>query len=134
MAWNRFLDSPLWGSGFAREATEKFGLYDIGIAGNVLPTHSDMLDLLANGGLLGLALFAGGFLLIGRLAWRRLLHPALAARPQARHAHALALLTLAALVTSCFNPILLHPPMAALAWANAGMLLGLALRAPPGRA
>jgi O-antigen ligase len=131
-AWQRFLDSPLWGSGFAREATEKFGLFDTGIAGNVLPTHSDVLDLLANGGILGFSLYLAGLAMIAALAWRRLLRPALGERPQARYGHALALLVLAALLTSCFNPILLQPPMAALAWANLGMLLGLALRAPPG--
>jgi O-antigen ligase len=142
-AWQRFLDSPLWGSGFAREATEKFTLYDIGIARNMLPTHSDQLDLLANGGLAGYGLFAAGVLMIAVRAWRRLLRPAHIARPEARYGHALALLSLAALLTSCFNPILLQPPMAALAWSNLGMLLGLALRAeepphgrgsaPPGR-
>ena len=128
-AWQRFLDSPLWGSGFAREATEKFTLYDIGIARNMLPTHSDQLDLLANGGLAGYGLFAAGILMIAVLAWRRLLRPAHIARPEARYGHALALLSLAALLTSCFNPILPQPPMAALAWSNLGMLLGLALRA-----
>jgi O-antigen ligase len=134
-AWQRFLDSPLWGSGFMREAAEKFSLYNIGIAGNVLPTHSDFLDLLANGGLVGFSLFLLGLGMIFARAWRELLRPAQIARPEARYGHALALLVLAALLTSCFNPILLQPPMAALAWSNLGMLLGLALRAasPPPR-
>jgi len=128
-AWDRFLDSPLWGSFFAREATEKFRLYDIGIARNVLPTHSDLLDLLANGGLLGFGLCALGVLAIAAVAWRRLLRPALIGRAEAPYGHALALLSLAAIATSAFNPILLQPPMAALAWGNLGMLLGLSLRA-----
>jgi hypothetical protein len=133
-AWERFLDSPLVGSWFAREAAEKFTLFDVGIAGNILPTHSDVLDLLANGGLLGFGLCAAGILAIAVLAWRRVLRPALIERPEARYAHTLALLSLAAILTCAFNPILLQPPMAALAWSNLGMLLGLSLRAagPPG--
>ncbi len=134
-AWDRFLESPLWGAWFARAAAEKFTLYEIGIAGNVLPTHSDVLDLLANGGALALGLCAAGVLAIAALAWRRLLRPEAIERPEAAYAHALALLSLAAMLTCAFNPILLQPPMAALAWSNVGMLLGLSLRAnaPPGR-
>jgi O-antigen ligase len=127
-AWNRFLESPLWGSLFTREAVEKFTLFDVGVAGNMLPTHSDLLDVLANGGLLAAGLIALGLGRIALLAWRRVLRPALIDRPEAPYAHALALMSLAALVTSWFNPILLQPQMAALAWANLGMLLGLALR------
>jgi hypothetical protein len=128
-AWNRFLDSPLWGSLFTREAVEKFTLFDVGIAGNMLPTHSDLLDVLANGGLLAAGLIALGLGRIALLAWRRLLRPSLVERPEAPYGHALALMSIAALVTCWFNPILLQPQMAALAWANLGMLLGLALRA-----
>ena len=127
-AWQRFLASPLWGNGFTNEATEKFTLYSIGVAGNVLPTHSDVLDVLSNGGLLAAVLAAAGLIAIARLAWRRLLHPGALARPEAPYAHALALMSLAALAVCAFNPILLQPPMAALAWSNLGLLLGLALR------
>jgi O-antigen ligase len=129
LAWERFLESPLWGSWYSREGAEKFTLYDIGIARNTLPTHSDVLDILANGGALGFGLCAAGLLLIAVLAWRRLLRPALIEAPEARYAHTLALLSLAAILTCAFNPILLQPPMAALAWSNLGMLLGLSLRA-----
>jgi len=41
-------------AGFAHEAAEKFTLFrSRRSARNMLPTHSDLLDLLANGGLLG---------------------------------------------------------------------------------
>ena len=134
-AWGRFLDSPIWGSWFTREAVEKFTLFDVGVAGNMLPTHSDLLDLLANGGLLAFVLVAGGIGAIMVLAWRRVLRPAMIDRPEAVYGHALALLSIAAITTCWFNPILLQPQMAALAWANLGMLLGLSLRAgePPER-
>jgi len=133
-AWQRFLDSPLVGSWFAREAAERFTLFDVGVAGNILPTHSDVLDLLANGGLLAASLCAAGLLAIAVRAWQRLLRPAFIERPEACYAHTLALMTLAALVTCAFNPIMLQPPLAALAWSNLGMLLGLSVRkaGPPG--
>jgi O-antigen ligase len=136
-AWERFLDSPLWGDWFAREAVNKFTLFDVGIAHNMLPTHSDLLDLLASGGLLAFGLFLGGIAAIGLHAWRRLLHPAAIDRPEAAYAHALALMSLAAIVVCAINPILLQPQMAALVWSNLGVLLGLSLRAeglPPGGA
>lgn len=132
-AWQRFLDSPLWGSWFAREAAEKFTLYEIGIARNVLPTHSDLLDLLANGGLLGFGLAAGGVCAILLSAWRSLLRPAPIGSRAAAYGHTLVLMSLAAILTCAFNPILLQPSLAALVWTNLGMLLGLSLRAP-GRA
>ena len=130
-AWDRFLESPLWGSWFAREAVDKFTLFEVGVSGNMLPTHSDILDLLANGGLLAFGLFIGGFCAIAAHAWRRLLRPAAIERPEAAYAHALALMSLSALVVCAFNPILLQPQMAALVWSNLGVLLGLSLRARP---
>jgi O-antigen ligase len=130
-AWERFLESPLWGTLFAHEAAERFTLYDIGIAGNVLPTHSDLLDLLANGGVLVFGLAAAGVCAIAAAAWRSLLRPRLIDSPAAVYGHTLALMSLAAILTCAFNPILLQPSMAALVWSNLGMLLGLSLRTNP---
>ena len=134
-AWERFLDSPLWGDWFAREAVDKFTLFDVGVSHNMLPTHSDLLDMLANGGLLAFGLFIGGIAAIALHAWRRLLNPAALGRPEAAYAHALALMSISAVVVCAINPILLQPQMAALVWSNLGVLLGLSLRAeslPPG--
>lgn len=127
-AWERFTDSPLWGTGFATESVEKFTLYTIGIAKNVLPTHSDVLDLLANGGIIAILLLVLGLLRVGRIAGRRLLRPGLLDHPWAPYGHTLALMSLAAVITYAFNPILLQPSMAYILWTNLGMLLGLSLR------
>ncbi|OGA65814.1 MAG: hypothetical protein A3G83_09995 [Betaproteobacteria bacterium RIFCSPLOWO2_12_FULL_68_20] len=126
-AWDRFADSPWWGTGFAVESVEKFTGFTIGIAGNVLPTHSDVLDIAAHGGLAAVLLWALGLWRVGALAHRALLRPAQLDHPWAAQAHTLALLSLAAVLTYAFNPILLQPSMAALVWTNLGMLLGLAL-------
>ena len=127
-AWHSFTDSPLWGSMFAAEAVRKFTLYAIGIAGNLLPTHSDILDLLANGGLLGIVLWALGLAMIARAALRGPLAPRRLAAPEAPYAHALAMISLAAVVTYAFNPILLQPALSFLVWTCLGLLYGIARR------
>jgi len=127
-AWRSFTDSPLWGSMFAAEAVRKFTLYTIGIARNMLPTHSDVLDLLANGGLVGIMLWALGLAMIARAAARDALAPRLRGAPEAPYAHALAMISLAAIVTYAVNPILLQPALAFLVWTCLGLLLGVALR------
>ncbi|MDA8107279.1 MAG: hypothetical protein M0015_01450 [Betaproteobacteria bacterium] len=126
-AWERFTGSPLFGTLFAAEAVHKFTLYSIGIARNRLPTHSDVLDLLANGGVLGVSLWALGLARIARVSARELLAPRFLGRPEAPYGHALAMISIAGILTYAFNPILLQPPKAFLLWASLGLLLGLAL-------
>lgn len=129
-AWERFTKSPMWGTLFVAEAVEKFTLYDIGIARNVLPTHSDVMDLLAHGGSIAIVLWALGLMRIAWVSFRNLLRPRLVSHPLAPYGHALALMSLAGVITYAFNPILLQPSMAYLLWTNLGLLLGLSLRAP----
>jgi len=127
-AWRRFTASPLWGTLFTAEAVRKFTPFSIGIAHNLLPTHSDVLDLLANGGILGVGLWALGLGRIARVAAREALAPRLLDQPEAPYAHALAMISIAGVTTYAFNPILLQPPKAFLLWACLGLLLGAALR------
>jgi hypothetical protein len=129
-AWERFTKSPVWGTLFVAEAVEKFSLYDIGIARNVLPTHSDIMDLLAHGGSIALLLWALGLIRIGWVCFKNLLRPKFLSDPLAPYAHTLALMSIAGVITYAFNPILLQPSMAYLLWTNLGLLLGLSLRAP----
>jgi hypothetical protein len=129
LAWQRFVDSPLWGTLFAVEAVGKFTLYSVGDTENLLATHSDLLDILANGGVIGAALWAYGLWRIARAAYSSVLRPQFLDRAWAPHAHALAVMSAAGVVTYIFNPILLQPSMAYLLWTNLGLLAGLALRA-----
>lgn len=128
LAWERFHEAPLWGTWFAVEAVEKFTLYETGVSKNLLATHSDVLDLLANGGLVAFGLWAWGIARVARAAAGDALAPRNLERPWAPHAHTLALMSLAGVATYAFNPILLQPAMAWLIWANLGLLAGLALR------
>lgn len=128
-AWHRFVESPLWGTLFTGEAAEKFSLYTIKSSDNMLPTHSDVMDLLAHGGIVAVLLWASALARIARMAVRNLLGPRFLDYPWAPYAHVLALMSLAAVITYAFNPILLQPSMAYLVWTNLGLLLGICLRA-----
>ncbi len=139
-ALDRFTESPLWGTLFAVEAVEVFPLYSIGVANNLLATHSDVLDLLANGGLIGAGLWLLALARVARVVQTNLLAPQLRDDPRVPYAHALIVMSAAGVVTYAFNPILLQPAMAYLLWTNLGLLVGLALSAasaepaPGGRA
>jgi O-antigen ligase len=128
-AWDKFLASPLWGTGFAEPGTEKFSGFDTGVANNVLPTHSDILDIMAQGGLLGLMLWLWGLLRVARLAWRTILNPHNLDHPLAPYGHMLACMSLAAVLAYAFNPIFLQPAKSMLLWTNLGFLVGISLLA-----
>jgi hypothetical protein len=113
IAWSKFLHSPLWGTGFAGEAVSYFGLYNVGMGTQFLPTHSDILDILANGGLIGAVLWLLTVLNIPvffMAAWRRL-----AQKDQVRNEAGwrcvlvLATYQMGAVITYAVNPPLINP-------------------------
>jgi O-antigen ligase len=57
IAWGKFIKSPIWGNGFTGETVSYFGLYKVDMATSYLPTHSDIIDIMANGGAIGLFLW-----------------------------------------------------------------------------
>jgi O-antigen ligase len=126
-AWQKFVSSPIWGTGFSAQATEKFTAYKINSAQGNLSTHSDIMDLSAQGGIIALCLWLWGYLRVARIS----LHNALTGlRPRddlRAAAHCLACMSLASIVVYAFNPIMLQPPKALLMWGQFGMLLGIAL-------
>jgi hypothetical protein len=131
LAWDKFLDSPLWGSLFTGSSVAKFPLYEIASsAGGVLPTHSDVMDLLSFGGVLAIALWLYGLFLVARAGNRSLLNPTTYEHPWTPYAHTLAVMSLAAIISYSFNPILAQPGLAFFVWSNLGLLLGLSMRAP----
>ncbi len=121
-AWYQFLKSPIWGhaylEGSGEEYVENFRVMNI-------PTHSDVLDILKHGGLIGLSLFIWGyakiFLVLNKaVALARgdgVLHPYFV---WMRFFH------ITALITFSINPLLVRGPYLVVLWANLGMACGLA--------
>lgn len=126
-AWERFVASPAWGSGFTAAGTEAFTGFDTGVANNILPTHSDILDILANGGLVGFGLWLWGMLRVAKLAYSSVLDSRNATHPLAPYGHMFACMSIAAIPTYAFNPLLLQPAKSMLLWANLGFLVGISL-------
>lgn len=137
-ALDKFTDSPLIGNAFTGPATERFELFQVSVSrSNVLPTHSDPLDILANGGVAYSLLFLYG-------AWKLLWLMACAvyraeADPELRPPYAAALHTslvtfMSGIIVFSFNPVLTQPNSALVFWAATGVGLGLALRTPAAQA
>jgi O-antigen ligase len=130
IAWDKFLQSPVWGQAFLKAASEEFTAYQVGVATQVLPSHSDLLDILANGGMIGSLLWFGGVAGVAVLAYRKILAPVKQGHRWSSFAHTLALCSLGAILVYAFNPVLTAvPPVAYFVWLNLGLLAGLALRA-----
>lgn len=130
MAWEKFLSSPAWGSLFAETPIIKFKLYFIGLADNKLPTHSDILDMLAHGGVLGFALFLAAIALPLRSGFKALHQKTTGASdPAARAAiHGMLGVVVAGIICMAFNPLLLNYVMGSLFWLFQGLLYGLSHR------
>jgi O-antigen ligase len=129
IAWRRFLDSPLWGTGFTGSSVNYFTLYKTGLRTQNLPTHSDILDMLAHGGVFAIALW---LLTLGRLArimgdaYRVLTMPGWGADDTRwRRVWMLGVMQLCALVTYAVNPPLVSPVHAFWIWGSAGLMWAL---------
>jgi O-antigen ligase len=129
IAWRRFLDSPLWGTGFTDSSVVYFELYRVATRVQTLPTHSDILDLLAHGGLIA-------FTLWGLTVWRLFSISMAAARQLAsapagdpnrswRWLFVLGLVQLGALITYAVNPPMINPVHAYWMWGAAGVMWAL---------
>lgn len=126
MAWNRFLESPVWGTFFSGSPVQKFTLYDTGVARNLLPTHSDVLDLLAHGGVIAVALWLLAHWLLVRAVWIHILRRRGDLDPHViALGHTLLCMTLLGAVTYSFNPLLQNPARAMVIWGQFGLLAGL---------
>jgi len=124
MAFNKFKASPIWGVLFTKASVQLFDQFTVYAGTQSLPTHSDPLDILANGGVIAAALWLGGILprlksaffdvvVVGReLSWSdELVH------------QAFFLIVLLALVVCMFNPIHNIPNLATANWLAFGCLL-----------
>lgn len=137
IAWNKFLESPVWGSGFTDASVIYFQLFKVAQETQYLPTHSDPLDLLAHGGLIAAVLW---LLVVRRqfvIAW--FAGRELATRPSGvdltrhRWLAMLALMQIGAIVNYSFNPVMINPVYAYWMWGSAGVMWALyqEIVAPP---
>lgn len=125
-AWNNFLESPIWGSSFTEPATQRFKGFQILAARGILATHSDVLDLAAQGGMIALILWLWSYLRIGRVSLQHTLRGRVKDDVHAA-AHTFACMSLGGIIVYAFNPILLQPAKALLHWSQIGLLLGITL-------
>jgi hypothetical protein len=128
-AVSKFLESPVYGTVFAAPATERFELFDVmSSVSNVLPTHSDPLDILAHGGLLFTALFAYGIWKILRVMFSAISTASGSSAEECLPAlHACAAVFICGLMTMLFNPVMTQPNSALMLWTTTGIGVGLAL-------
>ena len=129
IAWRAFLDSPLWGTAFTDASVVYFRLFQVATSTQYLPTHSDLLDLLAHGGVV-----AGALWLL--FAWRQWVILWFAGRVLAlrnqqgdlapyRWLGVLALIQAGALITYAINPVMISPVYAYWIWGSAGVMWAL---------
>jgi len=124
IAWRDFLASPVWGHAYLTGSGEDF---KSGHSLLYIPTHNDVLDILKHGGLIGLALFAWGYIAIFYT-----LNRAIAATRADTVWNAFFVgarfFQVTALITFSLNPLLLKGPFLIVIWGTLGLALGLALR------
>lgn len=125
-AWNKFQNSPVFGTGFTGPAAERFDLFTVSSTTQILPTHSDPLDILANGGLLGIILWAAIYVTLAKRWFRIVLMPERLGDPAIQpYLHTLFCVTFSGFFVCAFNPILNTPNLAWAYWAIVGALIAL---------
>jgi hypothetical protein len=127
LALERFAEGPLYGDAFASSSLLELWLYGGAVYDkHTALTHSDFMDMLAHGGVIGLLLFLGALYVPLRLAVPHLFRE----RDRRRRAalHGLTVVFLGGILVMMFNPILVNLPINALFWLTAGLLAGLGWR------
>lgn len=137
-AFNRFLDSWIWGRAFAGPAVEFFDLFVVNTSTQYLPTHNDPLDILANGGLLAAVPFALGLLAVIYVGWKALRADWLAGGrglgPLRPHLAMYFLIVVTGIAVMTFNPVLNEASIAHIYWTASAAMCALVAAASPGNA
>lgn len=122
-AIDRFMASPIWGTGFAD--TTLVQLTGLTVLGNdTLVSHSDMLDVLSHGGLIGAALFLFG---LYRVLFRAISVLRRSANTEVKTLiHGLTSIFIGGLITASFNSPLITLPIGVLFWFALGLLTAVA--------
>lgn len=124
LAIDRFLDSPVWGEAFLDASVERFDLFKVGTATQVLPTHSDPLDIAAHGGIIGIGCWLMALAPLLLRCWRSVLGgrgPPGGGSPVVFHVYLF--IVTCGLFVCAVNPILNIPNQAFAFWAALGALM-----------
>lgn len=126
IAWGKFLSSPVWGNLFTKSAVEHFDLFEVAMSTQDLPTHSDPLDVLANGGLIA---FFCWMVSLGGVLWRALRDVGATIHQQSIERqwifHTVFLICAMGFVVCMFNPIFNSPNLSAAYWLMLGCLAAI---------
>lgn len=122
-AWQDFLSSPLYGDAFIGSSLQSLvGLTVLGQ--RRISTHSDLLDILAHGGLLGIGLYLYGLLRVGRLALSAVLSQSFPGEwPQI---YGLLSIVACGVFVMAFNPLFMTAQVSSLFWMAVGLLVSTA--------
>jgi hypothetical protein len=120
-AWENFLASPIYGMAFSGSSHGSFLLFPI-FGHYEVGTHSDLMDVLAQGGVVGFVIAAAAYIAPLRLSR--------VPRELDAHAsaciHGMRAIHFAGCVVMLFNPVAVNYPLSTMLWFNAGLLVGLA--------
>lgn len=114
-----FLASPMWGQAYTSPSGETYIEYTRSLN---IPTHSDILDLLKEGGVIALGLWLIGIFISVKLFIRC----AVKKPGTSAFFHAMAFLTISTVLAVAVNPLFLTPTFAFIIWGSLALALGVA--------
>ncbi|MHB1214957.1 MAG: O-antigen ligase family protein [Thiobacillus sp.] len=122
-AINRFIDSPIYGTGFMDTTLVPLEGHIV-LGSDTLVTHSDLLDVLSHGGLLGVMLFLFG---IYRVFFKAVAVLRSTVDDEVKSlVHGLSVIVICGLVTASFNSPLITLTTGVLFWFAFGLLAAVA--------
>ena len=129
IAWRRFLDSPVWGTLFTDSSVNYFTLYRVAQITQNLPTHSDILDILSHGGIVGILLWTLVVWRVFAIGWSAFQVLTKVAADQDvrawRWLFVLFLVQVNAIITYAVNPPLINPVAGYWVWGGTGLMWAL---------
>lgn len=119
-ALDRLVASPILGTGFIDTTLVDLGSLTV-LGKHTLVSHSDALDILSHGGLVGALIFSLGILRVLFRAFR-LLRERDVSNEVASLVHVLGLMVVCGVITAAFNSPLITAPVGILFWFSLGLL------------
>lgn len=125
LRWREFLDSPIFGSGFASSSN----VADVFGFGSRVPSHNDVMDILSASGIVGMVVFLS---IVGGAVFNRASREVfLGSARDLLPVHYFWLVVVFYIVGATGNPFFSEPYMAVPIWFSIGMMLGYRLDGTP---